>query len=149
MTLELQFRPLKAPVSSKALADYRKDGNLPAPPPRTTPQDARGKVQWVSVEVKNKQIGIARLELAPPQFCFVTDLIVLSKFRGQGVGSWFLGKIEQYCLGVGIRRLLLEAAEGTDAFYASQGFAIDPLVPTLLKKDLNPTLRKMFVPPGR
>jgi len=146
MNEDLQFRPLKAPLSNKALLDWRKDADLKGAMPEHKPQDARGTVQWVSVEAKGKQIGVARLELAPPEFCFVSELIISSKFRRQGIGNWFLTRIEQYCLAQGIRRLLLEAREGTDAFYKSQAFVADPRVPHLLKKDINPFQRKVFSP---
>src|SRR3954464_13493182 len=117
MNANLEFRPLKAPLSTKALLAYRKDGGLSGTLPQRSAQDGRGKVQWVSVEANGKQIGIARLELAPPEFCFVSELIISSKFRGQGIGHWFMTRIEQYCLGQGIRRLLLEAGDGTETFY--------------------------------
>jgi GNAT superfamily N-acetyltransferase len=148
MNEELQFRPLKAPLSNKVLEAYRKDAAWSAPPPKQTAQDARGKVQWVSVEWKAKQIGVARLELAPPEFCFLSELIILSKIRGRGVGRWFMARIEQYCHAQGIRRLLLEAGDGTESFYKSQAFVADPLLPNLLKKDINPFQRKMFMPIG-
>lgn len=148
MVEELQFRPLKAPLSNKALEAYRKDAAWSAPLPKQTAQDARGEVQWVSVEWKAKQIGVARLELAPPEFCYLSELVISSKFRGRGVGRWFMTRIEQYCLAQGIRRLLLEAGDGTESFYKAQAFAADPLLPHLLKKDLNPFQRKMFMPTG-
>lgn len=146
MNLELEFRPLAAPLSAKALEAYRKDAAMSGASPRKTAENVRGKLQWVSVEHKKKQIGIARLELAPPEFCYVSELIISSKFRGQGIGHWFMTRIEQYCLGLGIRRLLLEAGDGTDAFYKSQAFVADPLVPNMLKKEINPFQRKMFIP---
>ncbi|HEX7986826.1 MAG TPA: GNAT family N-acetyltransferase [Duganella sp.] len=149
MIEELQFVPLKAPLSNKALLAYRKDAAWSSPLPTTTAQDARGKVQWVSVEWKTKQIGIARLELAPPEFCYLSELIVSSKFRGRGVGRWFMARIEQYCHAQGIRRLLLESGDGTESFYKAQGFVADPLLPNLLKKNINPLQRKMFLPLGR
>jgi GNAT superfamily N-acetyltransferase len=149
MIEELQFRPLKAPLSNKALEAYRKDASWSAPPPSQTAQDARGKIQWVSVEWNAKQIGVARLELAPPEFCYLSELIISSKFRGRGVGRWFMGRIEQYCHAQGIRRLLLEAGDGTESFYKTQAFVTDPLLPKLLKKDINPFQRKMFLPTGR
>jgi GNAT superfamily N-acetyltransferase len=149
MIEELQFRPLKAPLSNKALEAYRKDAAWSAPLPKQTATDARGKVEWVSDEWKAKQIGIARLELAPPEFCYLSELIISSKFRGRGVGRWFMARIEQYCHAQGIRRLLLEAGDGTESFYKSQAFVADPLLPNLLKKDINPFQRKMFMPIGR
>ena len=149
MIEELQFIPLKAPLCNKALLAYRKDAAWSSPLPNATATDARGKVQWVSVEWKAKQIGIARLELAPPEFCYLSELIISSKLRGRGVGRWFMARIEQYCHAQGIRRLLLEAGDGTESFYKSQAFVADPLLPNLLKKDINPFQRKMFMPIGR
>jgi N-acetylglutamate synthase-like GNAT family acetyltransferase len=146
MIEDLQFRPLKAPLSNKVLLAWRKDADLEGAMPQHKAQDARGKVQWVSVEAKGKQIGVARLELAPPEFCFVSELIISSKFRGQGIGHWFMTRIEQYCLAQGIRRLLLEAGEGTESFYKSQSFISDPHLPHLLKKEINPFQRKVFSP---
>ena len=146
MNPDLQFRPLKAPLSNKILLAWRKDAAMQGAMPQQRPQDARGKVQWVSVEASGKQIGVARLELAPPEFCFVSELIISSKFRGQGIGHWFMTRIEQYCLAAGIRRLLLEAGEGTDSFYKSQSFVADPHLPHMLKKDINPFQRRVFAP---
>lgn len=146
MNEDLQFRPLKAPLSNKALAAWRKDGELEGGVPPQKAQDARGKVQWVGVEANGKQIGVARLELAPPEFCFVSELIISSKFRGRGIGHWFMTRIEQYCLAQGIRRLLLEAGEGTESFYKSQAFVPDPHLPHMLKKEINPFQRKVFSP---
>jgi N-acetylglutamate synthase-like GNAT family acetyltransferase len=146
MNTDLQFRPLKAPLSTKALMAYRKDGGLSGTVPQQKSQDARGKVQWVSVEANGKQVGVARLELAPPEFCYVSELIISSKFRGLGIGHWFMTRIEQYCLAQGIRRLLLEAGDGTESFYKSQSFVSDPYLPNMLKKEINPFQRKVFSP---
>jgi GNAT superfamily N-acetyltransferase len=143
---DLQFRPLKAPPSTKALLAWRKDAEMEGALPQRKALDARGKIQWVCVEANGKQIGIARLELAPPEFCFVSELIISSKFRGQGAGQWFMSRIEQYCLAQGIRRLLLEAGDGTESFYKSQSFVNDPLMPSLMRKEINPFQRKVFAP---
>ncbi|MRX10513.1 GNAT family N-acetyltransferase [Pseudoduganella sp. FT25W] len=146
MNLDLQFRPMKAPPTPKALLTFRKDAGLKGAVPQKAAHDARGVVQWVSVELKNKQVGIARLEIAPPMFCFVSDLMVLSQYRGRGIGHWLIQRIEQYCLGRGTQRLLLEAAEGTDSFYKSQAFVPDPLAPRLWRKEISPLHRKIFTP---
>jgi GNAT superfamily N-acetyltransferase len=146
MTLDLQFRPMKAPPTNKALLVFRKDAGFNSTMPQKAAHDARGVIQWVSVELKNKQIGIARLEIAPPMFCFVSELMILSPYRGQGVGHWLIKRIEQYCLGRGTQRLILEAAEGTDKFYSSQAFVPDPLLPRLWRKEISPLQRKIFTP---
>jgi GNAT superfamily N-acetyltransferase len=46
--------------------------------------------------------------------------MILSSYRGQGIGHWVMKRIEQYAHSLGIRRLLLVAGEGTDNFYKSQ-----------------------------
>jgi GNAT superfamily N-acetyltransferase len=146
MDLDLQFHLLKSPPPTKVLMSYRRDANAEGAPPVSTPADARGKVQWVSVELKKKQVGIARLEVALPEFCFVSDLIILSPYRGKGIGHWVIKRIEQYALSAGVRRILLVAGEGTDNFYKSQSFVEDSTLPRLLRKELNPFQRKMFAP---
>ncbi|MYM67971.1 GNAT family N-acetyltransferase [Pseudoduganella sp. FT55W] len=146
MNLDLQFRLLKAPPTNKVLMAYRKDAHFGTAPPQAHASDVRGKIQWVAVEFKNKQVGIARLELAPPEFCFVSELMILSSHRGQGIGHWIMKRIEQYCLSVGIHRLLLQAGDGTENFYKSQSFINDPLMPLLLRKEINPFQARAFVP---
>jgi GNAT superfamily N-acetyltransferase len=143
--LTLSFHPLSAPLSDKALRAYRKDAGWTVPLLHAD-QQLRGKIQWVAVEANGRQVGVARLELAPPEFCYVADLIITSRYRGRGIGRWFLKQIEQYCGGYGIRRLLLQAHAGTESFYELHSFVQDPLVPSFLKKDINPFQRKLFIP---
>jgi GNAT superfamily N-acetyltransferase len=146
MPLPLTFRSLAKPPT-KLLHTLRREAGWPAANPVDHAQpNPLGRVQWVSVETAKATIAIARLELAPPEFCYVADLIVAHRHRGQGVGRWFLQRIEQYCAGAGIRRLLLQAAADTEPFYAALQFAPDPRAPGFLKKDINPFQRKMFVP---
>lgn len=148
MSLALTFRPLAKPPT-KLLHSMRRDAGWPASTPADQDQPhPMGRVQWVSVESARATIAIARLELAAPEFCYVADLIVASKHRGQGVGSWFLRHIELYCVELGIRRLLLKAAPDTERFYAALLFAPDARVPGFLKKEINPFQRKMFIAPA-
>jgi GNAT superfamily N-acetyltransferase len=146
MDLDLQFRVLPAPPATKVVMAFRRDAAAEGALPHVKAADPRGKVQWVAVELNKKQIGIARLELAAPEFCFVSELVILSSYRGQGVGHWIMKRIEQYAHSLGIRRLLLEAGDGTDNFYKSQSFIADPLMPRMLRKDINPFQPKMFAP---
>lgn len=131
---KLPFKELKA---------FHEDAGWEAP---KLPKEARGQVQWAVVSVAKNRAAIARLELARPEFCFVTHLAVLSKFRGRGVGGWLLQQVEQHCREQGIRRLILEPAPGTEAYYQAHHFIPDPLVPGCVKKDLPPLLRRRFVP---
>ena len=72
-------------------------------------------------------------------------LVALQNEKAQGAAS----RIEQYVLGLGIRRLLLVAGDGTDSFYKSQSFVPDPIMPRMLRKDINPFQPKLFAPPLR
>jgi len=140
---ELQFA-LLSKLPFKELKAFREDaGWQEAPPP---PKNARGKVQWAVACIGTRRVAIARLEEAPPEFCFVSELIVSSKHRSHGVGSWLLQCIEQHCLKQGIRRIILQPSEGTRDFYHSRHFTDDPLVPTCMKKEISPLARRRFIP---
>jgi GNAT superfamily N-acetyltransferase len=145
MNRSLTFRLLAAPLSRKALIAFRKDaGWATQGGEATTGANPNAKVQWVTVEYSKKMIGIARLELAPPQFCYLSDLIVAHAYHGKGVGQWFMKSIERYCAQLGVPRLLLRPIEGTQGFYEKQHFVPDPYVVPFLKKEINPFQRKMF-----
>lgn len=141
----LQFEPLPNPPSDKAMLAWRKDAGWPAAAPVERQHHPEGRVQWVTVRAGKQRAGIAMLELAPPEFCYVADMIIASQFRRRGIGSWFLAAIEQYALGHGSKRLLLRPEPGTEAFYAARQFVSDPYVPSFLKKDLPILQRKMFI----
>jgi GNAT superfamily N-acetyltransferase len=145
MDLALTFRPLAAPLSRKALIAFRKDaGWATLDGEASTGKNPNSKVQWVSVECGKKMIGIARLELAPPEFCYLSDMIITQTWHGKGVGQWFLKNIERYCAQFGVPRLLLLPHEGTQGFYEKQHFVADPYVVPFLKKEINPFQRRMF-----
>ncbi len=146
-TPPLSFHPLASPLPAKVLRAFRKDAGWPESNVADVPEQAtKGKVQWITVESDKTRIGIARLELAAPEFCYVSEVIIASKFRGRGIGHWLFKSIEQYCAQAGIRRLLLQPRQETRAFYDSLHFVPDPFVKSFLKKDINPFQRKMFVP---
>jgi GNAT superfamily N-acetyltransferase len=144
MQASFAFRPLSAPLSDKVLLAFRKDAGWSNRDTSALGGAAHpgGLVQWVTVESGKKRIGIARLELAAPQFCFVSDLIVLREHRGRGVGEWFMKQIEQHCLGLGIPRVLLQPMADNRAFYEKLDFIADPLVAGFLKKDIRPLQRR-------
>ena len=131
---KLPFKELKA---------FHQDAGWEEP---KIPKESRGQVQWAVVSVAKSKAAIARLELARPEFCFVTNLVVLTKYRGRGVGGWLLEQVERHCREQGIRRLILEPAAGTEAYYQAHQFIPDPLVPGCVKKDIPPLLRRRFVP---
>jgi GNAT superfamily N-acetyltransferase len=128
----------------KELKTFRDDAGWQSATLPKTPTP--GKVQWATVIAAGRRIAIARLELAPPEFCYVSDFIVLAKYRKHGVGSWFLQQVEQHCLKQGIKRLVLEPANGTRPFYTSRHFTDDPYLPAYMKKEISPLLRRSFSP---
>jgi len=142
----LQFVPLASPPNAKALLAWRTDAGWSAPFAEPMQPHPKAQIVWVSVQAGKERIGIARLELAPPEFCFVADLIISSKHRARGAGTWFLKAIEQFCIGRQIKRLLLQPHAGTEQFYVARHFVDDPHVAGILKKDLNPFQRKLFMP---
>ncbi len=147
MDTQVVFRALAVPVSKKVLHAFRRDAGWPVGDSKALggSENSHGKVQWVTAERGKKTIGIARLELAPPQFCYLSDLIISSAYRGQGVGNLFMKYIEQYCSQFGIPRVLLKAHEDTKGFYEKMNFVPDPNAATFLKKEINPFHRKILV----
>jgi len=140
----LAFRPV-ATISHKTLLAFRRDAgwrNTEATP--DSAGRAGGQVQWGTAVLAQKVIAIVRMELAPPQFCYVSDLIVLRGQRGRGVGAWLMARVERHCLALGIPRVLLQPENGTEAFYRKLHFVADPLAPGFLKKELAPIRRHML-----
>jgi GNAT superfamily N-acetyltransferase len=146
LTADLHFVPLQAGIP-KRLRAFRREAGWPNTPQRP-PADMRGRVLWVSVTLRRQQIGIARLEVAAPAFCYIADFIISREWRGKGVGHWFIQQIERYCASLGVQRLLLEAAPGTAEFYGTLGFVPDQYVATMLCKNVAPLQARIFVPPA-
>ena len=138
--LQLLFRPLAAPPELKFLQAFHKDAGW-APLPRKELEKVlapSNRMQWVSVEADKVIIGIARLELVPPEFCYLSSLVIKRKYRRQGIGRWLLHHVEALCVKRGVKRLLLLPEVGSREFYDALGFVPDPLVQGILKKDLSP-----------
>lgn len=141
----LRFAVLDGPIAPSVLKQFRKDAGWDHRNGADTPRIPHpgGRVCWATVLMNGRTIAIARLELAPPQFCYVADFIVLENFRGRGVGQWFMHRIEGFCGAQGVPRLVLEPVEGSRPFYERLRFAADPLVRGFLRKDLRgPLLRR-------
>jgi GNAT superfamily N-acetyltransferase len=102
------------------------------------------RVAWAMVRLNQKLIGIARLELAPPRFCHVSDFIVLRTHRGRGTGAWMMAAIERHCTACGIPRVLLQPNPDSLAFYEKLRFVADPLVPGFMKKEIGPVRRTLL-----
>jgi GNAT superfamily N-acetyltransferase len=145
MQASIVFRLLPGPIPPKTLLAFRKDaGWTNAEVPDEKARQPGSRVQWATMQTGSRVIGIARLELAPPQFCFVSDLIVASRHRGRGLGVWFMEQIERHCSGAGIPRVLLQPTEGSAGFYEKLQFVSDPIVAGFLKKELGPFQRRRF-----
>ncbi|MBV8634234.1 MAG: GNAT family N-acetyltransferase [Burkholderiaceae bacterium] len=141
----LSFRLLTEPPTLKALQKFQEDAGWSiSRKDREKQLGQQPRIQWVSVEMDQVKVAIARLELAPPEFCYVADLIVKSKFRGQGVGRWFIAGIERFCAPLGIRRLTLVPEAGSLPFYEALGFVPDGVVAGVWKKDMQLLQRKRF-----
>jgi GNAT superfamily N-acetyltransferase len=149
MPTALALLPLAPAQVSSVLKTFRKDAGWTAENDDALAGALRpgSRVQWMTVRAGQKTVALVRLEMAPPQFCAVSDLIVLSGYRGRGVGAWFMAQIERLCLAQGIRRVVLQAAPPSRAFYDKLRFVEDPLVPGFLKKELMP-LRRPVSPLG-
>jgi GNAT superfamily N-acetyltransferase len=144
----LAFLPLATGQAAKALQHFRRDAGWTGTTAAAMAEALQpgSRVQWVSVRAGQKTVALARMELAPPQFCFVSDLIVLSGWRGRGVGEWFMRQIEQDCLAQGIPRVVLQALAPSRGFYEKLHFVDDPLAAGFLKKELNPLQRRAGLP---
>lgn len=105
---------------------------------RAAPQNPRGRVQWVQALSGQDIIGIARLELAPPAFCYLAELVIAAPFRRSGVGSWFMHSIEQHCISLTIPRLLLQPDPDAVGFYRALKFVREPQFSGFLIKYLYP-----------
>ena len=146
MQSSLSFRVLTSPLSDKILLAFRKDAGWSNRDTSALGRAGRpgSLAQWVTVESGKKRVAIARLELAPPQFCFVSDLIVLREHRGRGIGEWLMQQIERHCMRQSIPRVLLQPMADNRAFYEKLDFVADPLVAGFLKKDIRPLQRRML-----
>ena len=147
----LSFRPLTEPPTLKALQKFQEDAGWSISRRDREIQlnphlDQRRCIQWVALEMGQVRVAIAQLELAPPEFCYIADLIVKSKFRGQGVGRWFIAGIERYCARLAIRRLTLVPEDGSLPFYEALGVVPDTMVPGVWKKNVPLLQRKRLFP---
>lgn len=139
----IAFRLLPGTIPPKTLLAFRKDAGWVNPDMAEKGFHPASRVQWATIQTGSRTIGIARLELAPPQFCFVSDLIVLRQHRGRGLGEWFMQQIEDHCRAHGIPRVLLQPTSASQGFYEKLRFVDDPLVAGFLKKEIAPLRRRL------
>ena len=90
----------------------------------------------VVIDKKNKKtIGMGRILSDGSSDAYIQDLIILPKYRGQGIGKKLLEKLLQYCLSKGILWIGLIAEPGQDDFYKSYGFKkMEKYTPMLYQK---------------
>jgi GNAT superfamily N-acetyltransferase len=145
MHASLTLHLLPALPNPKLLREFHKDAGWDK-----DTDAARGglwpssEVKWATVQSGKKTVGIARLELARPQFCYVSEVIVLSSYRGRGIGEWFMKQIELHCLETGIPRVVLRPEDNARAFYEKLDFVVDPLVTGFMKKEIAPQRRRIL-----
>lgn len=146
MSPQILFEVMEKAPPAKLVRSFRRDAGWAENPPDSGSSSPKGRVVWMCMLADRQKIGIVRLELAPPEFCYVADLIILRQHRSRGLGRRFMAHIESFCAGLGIKRLLLEPKQDAAAFYAALNFVQDPFVPGFLKKDINPFQKKAFTP---
>lgn len=137
MAASLLFTYLPLPLNPKVLREFRRDAGWDEETDALDGGRRPGsQVKWVAVLSGKKTVGIARLELARPQFCYVSELIVLDGYRGRGIGEWFMKQIELECFKEGIPRVVLQPKDEARAFYEKLHFVADPMVAGFMKKEL-------------
>jgi len=148
MASNLSFRLLSVAPAPKMLKAFRRDaGWSDGGDAALNGAFAPGsRVQWAAVVAGQTTIGIVRLELAPPQFCYLSELVILAAHRGRGVGEWFMAQIEQLCRMRGIDRIVLQPNDAARGFYDRRRYVPDPLVAGFVRKDIHPPLRKPAFP---
>ena len=145
MPASLTLHLLAALPSPKLLREFRKDAGWDKDTDAMRGGLMPGsEVKWATVQSGQKTIGIARLELARPQFCYVSELMILKAWRGRGIGEWFMKQIELHCFETGIPRVLLQPKDEARAFYEKLDFVADPMVAGFMKKDIAPQRRRML-----
>lgn len=145
MHASLTLHLLPALPSPKLLREFRKDAGWDKDTDAMRGGLMPGsEVKWATVKSGQKTVGIARLELARPQFCHVSELMILKDYRGRGIGEWFMKQIELHCFETGIPRVLLRPKDEARGFYEKLDFVSDPLVAGFMKKDIAPQRRRML-----
>jgi len=82
-----------------------------------------------------EMIGMGRAVSDGVSDAYIQDIVVLKKFRGQGIGAAIIQKIIEFLKTRRIGWIGLIAEPGTQAFYQRLGFALmEGSAPMLLKK---------------
>jgi len=138
----ISFKPMSWPTKNFLHSFYTDEELLWIKAQLEESRKSKRKFQWVCIERNLAKIGICLLEVAPPEFVYVSNLSIKEKHRRQGVGRIFMSHIETYCANIGINRLCLTPTEASLSFYQALLFVPEPLIPGILKKDIHPPLPK-------
>jgi GNAT superfamily N-acetyltransferase len=83
--------------------------------------------------VSQKAIGMGRLLSDGVSDAYIQDVIVLPRYRGQGIGKRLIIALLEFCHSHGIQWVGLIAEPGYEAFYKHMGFThMKAYVPMLL-----------------
>ena len=144
---DLTFHLLPEPPSKKVLQVFQKDAGTDQIIRRQSRSVLpNAKDQWIAIRCSKALIGIARLELAPPKFCHMSNFILLNTHRRKGIGRWSMKRIEEYCFSLGIQYIVLEPTEQSLPFYTALSFVPDPLVKGALRKNVGIFMKQRFLP---
>ena len=94
------------------------------------------RIVWVKVMHGLSIIAIARLKIAPPEFCYLSNFLVMNAYREKGIGRQFLSNIEEYCVSFRIKLLVLEPTDESLMFYQNLSYAREPKLDGYLSKAL-------------
>jgi len=82
------------------------------------------------------KVSSEELDEVPSEYAFISDLVVLSQYRGQGLGRSLLERAEAYACSLGVTKIQLQVLPtntGALQLYSSEGFRTYHM---LLTKDL-------------
>jgi ribosomal protein S18 acetylase RimI-like enzyme len=72
--------------------------------------------------VTGRAVGMGRVLSDGVSDGYIQDLIVLSGYRGRGIGTMILSTLIRYCTSAGVTWVALVAEPGTETFYTGFGF---------------------------
>ena len=84
----------------------------------------KGSFAFAVVVDKNsgKAIGMGRIISDGVSDAYIQDLVILQKYRGQGIGKKLVDVLLKHCLSHGLTWIGLIAEPGQDEFYLPLGF---------------------------
>jgi len=97
------------------------------------------RTMWVSLKKGADLIGLATLQFPSPEYkvvapAFISNFVIKKAFQGQGLGAHLFTQIERYCNQYGLRKIILESAVSSMAFWQAVGFMRNIQNPTVLFK---------------